>query len=193
MTAEGRTMLRRPVGWVLVLALGISTSALGVEDPLPGAPAQPPEPGPAVRRVPRLVGLLAADARQRIRLAEFRESEGVFYIAPQNWRDEIDPAAVSMQTPRPGTAVPPGTSVGVWRFVRAAPGQKTLKTPALRGKRWSEARTLIAGAGLRPAEGPAIRDLRDDDLVADQYPRPDQPVYERTSVLVSRIPEEDAP
>jgi|GEM_PF-5224492 len=146
---------------------------------------RPVKPVEAITPVPRLVGLPATEARQRLRLAELRWAEGVFFLAPKNWRDEIDPAVIGLQAPQAGKRVSAGASVGCWRFAQAAFQQKILKTPNLLGKRWTEARDLIIQAGLRPAEGPAIRDLRDDDIVADQYPRPDQSVYERTSVLVS--------
>ena len=139
-----------------------------------------------VRKTPSLIGKQLVAADQTLRLHDLACETGVFYLHAQNWREEIEAGAVYLQSPQPETPIKPGHTVAVWVFKKATGEQRIIKTPSLKGKTAKEAAKMLAEANLT-----AMRLPRDEDalpepektwVVYDQYPRPGQPVYEKTSV-----------
>jgi len=134
------------------------------------------------RAVPKLVGERTEIASQLAVLADLKTQSGIYYIAPQNWRNDIKPAVVYLQTPQPGTQVPAGSTVGVWTFVRAAEDGRILDVPDLRGKPVEEATRALTDLELKPFGLPeSTMGLQ----VVDQYPTPGAKVYAGTSVLLT--------
>lgn len=140
----------------------------------------------ARRAVPHLVGLPFKDAQQILRLAELSSSEGVFYIHPDLWREEITPKSIGLQVPRTGARASVGSAVGIWTLAPAKKDQRIVEMPDLGGLHPDSADAELQKIGLvlmKPI-GPAF--LTGDGgslMVVDQYPKPGQAVYERTSVL----------
>ncbi|HEY1066862.1 MAG TPA: hypothetical protein VGE52_12155 [Pirellulales bacterium] len=145
-------------------------------------------------------GKSLSEARQAAKLADLSLASGVYYIAPQNWRDEIRPGRVGMQTPQPRTPLTPGSVVAVWTFAVASSSQAEVKTPDLDGLSAKAALEKLQAVGLtamRPGESsppaassPAAVEsdsaagaaVESEWIVVEQYPRAGQAVYEGTGV-----------
>jgi beta-lactam-binding protein with PASTA domain len=126
---------------------------------------------------------------QMLRLAELRAVHGVFYIAPHNWRDDMNSQTIFMQTPQPNIPLPQGSVVACWAAEQAPAGQAVVKMPDLRGRTRQD-----AVEALRPMKLPVMEDTGDrrqeapgkaaEVCVVDQYPRPGQSIYVGTSVFL---------
>lgn len=137
-----------------------------------------------LRPVPNLKGKRVTVAKQLLRLREFQAAIGVFYIAPNNWRDDIKPDIVCMQTPQPNSLVPEDITVASWVFVRALDDQELIRTPNIRGLDIDIARKKLADVGLSSVDAIPMSGRSSGLIVKDQYPRAGQPVYEGTSVFL---------
>jgi hypothetical protein len=136
-------------------------------------------------QVPSLKGQRLSLALQMLRVSDLQGASGVFYIAPQNWRDDIEPGMVYMQTPQPGTPVPEGTVVAYWTFERAGKDQAVLSMPNLQGAPAEEAKMKLGKLGLpltKGTIGPPAGDKA--GVVDDQYPRAGQAIYKETAVFL---------
>lgn len=141
-------------------------------------------------RVPTLTGERAATARQLAGLAGCELVVGEFFIAPANWRDDLLPDVVYMQSPQPLTPVKPGAVLAGWTFRKAAADQRVVTVPDLRKLSWEEARERLAELKLpllRPPSGPNSPEAADAPVagtVQDQYPQPAQKILEGTAVYL---------
>ena len=151
-----------------------------------------PEAPEGFRFVPEVRGKERVLALQVLRLADLRGAWGTMYIAPQNWRADLKPRFVGLQTPQPETFVPPDTVVALWTFARAGANQKIVTMPALAGKSRVEATVLLRDSGLKliqQVEADTFPDERSGAAtVIDHYPRAGQKVYEGTSVFLQFQP-----
>jgi beta-lactam-binding protein with PASTA domain len=139
-----------------------------------------------LRTVPRIKGSHPVEAVQRARLAELALAPGVFYIAPQNWRDDILPRTIYIQTPQPGALARVGGTVAGWTFSKASTKQSIVTMPDLRDSVWRDALQRLAELKLPLLDKENPADPESDTTVRDQYPEPGQPVYEGTSVYLIR-------
>ncbi len=140
----------------------------------------------ARRAVPHLVGLPLEDAQQVLRLAELNSSEGVFYIHPDLWREEITPKSVGLQVPRAGALISVRSAVGIWTLAPAKKGQSIVEMPDLGGLNPDLADAELQKVGLvlmKPIDPAYTAGDGGTLMIVDQYPQPGQSVYERTSVL----------
>lgn len=138
----------------------------------------------AAKLAPDVGGEKLATAAQQIKLAGLKCETGVFFIAPDKWKDAIPAGAVQLQAPRAKAVVLPDDAVAVWEFKKAAADQKVIDTPDLAGLTPAEAEKKLAEAGLvgtKPADPDAPAPT---GKVVDQYPRAKQPVYTRTAVFL---------
>jgi beta-lactam-binding protein with PASTA domain len=131
---------------------------------------------------PRLVGEQVATARQLATLAGCQFAVGEFYIASKNWRDDILPEVIYMQTPQPGIPVLPGSLIACWTFRRASADQAVVTMPDLRRMSVKDALEKLTDLKLSAMPLYSGSTTKGDVLVLDQYPRPGQNVLERTSV-----------
>ena len=144
-------------------------------------------------RVPVLKGERLAVAKQTARLAELKLHCGVFYIAPEHWRDDLRQNVAYLQTPRGDTFIPRQSAVACWTFQRAEPNQATVKMPDLRNLTRREAADVIRKLGLelvKPADTDSnqadTKPAKEDEAkIIDHYPKPGQIVYEKTSVFLT--------
>lgn len=143
-------------------------------------------------RVPDLRGKRTNLARQLARLSEVKFASGVFYIAPENWRDELRPERVYLQTPQASTLIPTGAPVVCWTFDKAAPNTPIVNVPNLDGQTLAAAQQAVNDCGLTlinehsDSASTAPASLR----VLEQYPRAGQPVFAGTSVYLRLKKEE---
>ena len=140
------------------------------------------DPGGAVVAAPPLHGKSAMRARQLATLQGLQPAEGVIFISPENWRVDISPDTIYLQSPRQGAPIRSGDEIAMWRFERAAKEQPLLKTPDLVGKTWTEASEAIKQSGLRLMNAAADRSR--DETITDQYPRAGATAYTGTSVFL---------
>ena len=148
--------------------------------------SQETSPTPKRRVVPDVRGRSLAVARQLLRLSDLQDAHGVFYIAAHNWRDDILPGVVYLQTPASKSVVRDGDAVACWTFEKASSEQRTVCTPDLIGKSLLEAVQALTDAGLKTAN-PDARPTSDGANalhVRDQYPAPGQTVFEGVSVFL---------
>lgn len=131
------------------------------------------------KETPKLTGEKIAVAKQVAVIAELNPVVGTYYIASQNWRNDIRSDVVYMQSPQPGVRVPNGTTIAVWKFVKASESRKLVDVPNLRGEKVEDALQLLETLGLSPFE--AI-DRDNAAMVLDQYPEPDTKVFVGTSI-----------
>ncbi len=134
--------------------------------------------------VPKLVGERVQIAEQLARLTDVRPRVGTFYVAPQNWRDDVKPHVVYLQTPQPGTAVPRGSLVAAWVFVRAAADAETIEVPDFRGLPWDQALQNARDSGLKLLTEPDAGESAERRVI-DQYPAAASRVYRGTSLLLT--------
>lgn len=184
--------------WCFVLPLSAGRSQDGAgESDSPNRPSVDKPQRRTFRIVPSVVGKRPEIARQILRMAELDSVCGVFYIAPQNWRPDIKPNVIYMQSPQAKAVLGEGKTVACWSFVRASEHQDVVEMPDLRGKTVDEAATTIVEVGLRLIANRSIRprntagDADAHVMVIDQYPRPRQSVLKGTSVFL-RLGEEVA-
>ncbi|MCA9159224.1 MAG: PASTA domain-containing protein [Planctomycetales bacterium] len=131
------------------------------------------------KETPKLTGEKISVAKQVATVAELKPVVGTYYIATQNWRNDIRSDVVYMQSPQPGIRVPAGTTIAVWRFVKASENRKLADVPNLRGEKVEDALQLLDKLGLKPFEA----DDADGTIeVLDQYPEPDTKVFVGTSI-----------
>jgi beta-lactam-binding protein with PASTA domain len=131
------------------------------------------------KETPKLTGEKIAVAKQVATVAELKPVVGTYYIATQNWRNDIRADVVYMQSPQPGIRVPAGTTIAIWRFVKAAENRKLVDVPNLRGEKVEDALKSLDELGLKPFEA---ADADGTIEVLDQYPEPDTKVFVGTSV-----------
>jgi beta-lactam-binding protein with PASTA domain len=135
--------------------------------------------GTEPKETPKLTGEKISVAKQVATVAELKPVVGTYYIATQNWRNDIRAEVVYMQSPQPGIRVPTGTTIAVWRFVKASENRKLVDVPNLRGEKVEDALQLLDNLGLKPFEA----DEADGTIeVLDQYPEPDTKVFVGTSI-----------
>ena len=157
-------------GRILTLVLIVFSSSNGF---LPLSAKEPKE-------TPKLTGEKISVARQVATVAELKPVVGTYYIASQNWRNDIRSDVVYMQTPQPGIRVPAGTTIAVWRFVKATENRKLVNVPNLRGEKVEDALQLLDNLGLKPFETAETKGAVE---VLDQYPEPDTKVFVGTSIF----------
>lgn len=136
------------------------------------------------RVIPNISGQSPAMARQLLRLSELELADGVFYIAPQHWRKDIRAGVLYLQTPPARTPLRREGVVAGWTFARAEAGRETVKAPDLTGANVAEAKNKLEDCRLVLMKTAATRSAK-GRVVADQYPRPGQPVFEGTHVFVN--------
>lgn len=131
------------------------------------------------KETPKLTGEKIAVAKQVAVIANLNPVVGTYYIASQNWRNDIRSDVVYMQSPQPGVRVPNGTTIAVWKFIKASESRKLVDVPNLRGEKVEDALQRLENLGLSPFAG------TDSDVAAevlDQYPEPDTKVFVGTSI-----------
>lgn len=151
----------------------------------------PATPETTLRIVPSVVGKRPEIARQILRMADFDSAFGVFYIAPQNWRDDIRPNVIYMQSPQPKTATAEDSTVAGWVFARAKENQDIVQMPDLRASAAADALAALHESGLKQvriqtgdASGRQRSEPNGHATVSGQYPQPGQSVYIGTSVFL---------
>ena len=121
-----------------VMMLWAATGVVAQDDPSNSAAAAV-ERQSTSKPVPDVRGKTVRLAEQLLRVRDLKPLAGVFYIAAHNWRDDVRPGVVAMQTPQPGTRVPSASTVAVWTFAKAPEEHPVLKMPDLRSasdNRW---------------------------------------------------------
>lgn len=132
--------------------------------------------------IPSVTGKRITVAEQILRLAELKCARGVFFIAPRNWRAEIRPEVVYMQTPQPKGIAKHSTTVACWTFAKAAKDQRLLEMPDLRQMPVAAAMTIIKQHKLRLMTDLPKTSGDEEWQIRDQYPTAGQTVYETTSI-----------
>lgn len=154
--------------WIICLLLGsMSTDRVWGAEP---------------KEVPKLTGEKIHVAKQVATIADLKPLVGTYFIASRNWRNDIRTDVVSMQTPQPGVLVPAGTTVGIWKFVKAAENREMVDVPNLRGAKLEDARQSLGNVKLE-----AFGDIDDgvEGNILDQYPEPGTKVFVGTSIFVT--------
>ena len=137
---------------------------------------------PPESEVPKLSGERTATAKQLVLLRDLEVQVGVYYLAPQNWRHDIQRDVIYLQSPQPGTKVARATAIAVWTFELAPASQRPTEVPDVRGKPLQEAVRILEQAGLAPMNAAATDKAT---LVADQFPRPGSLAYPGTSAYLT--------
>jgi len=148
-------------------------------EPLWGAE---PVLGDEPKEVPKLTGEKISIAKQVATIADLKPLVGTYYIAAQNWRNDIRTDVVSMQTPQPGVLVPAGARMGLWKFVKAAENRKMVDVPNLRGETLENARQSLTNIALQPF---GILEDEIEGEILDQYPEPGAKVFVGTSIFLT--------
>ena len=173
------TYLCRNIVLRLCCALLLKLSLFGAE----GWSAEP-------LAAPRLTGERVSTARQLAELAGCELVVGEFLLAPGNWRDDLLPGVVYLQSPQPLTSVKPGSVLAGWTFRQATADQAIVTMPDLRKLSWSEAKVRLQDLKLPLMASPSAATMAeatapaDELIVKDQYPRPGQKVLEGTAVYL---------
>lgn len=139
------------------------------------------------RPAPKLTGERVSTARQLAELAGCELVVGEFFIAPSNWRDDLLPDVVYLQSPQPLTPVKANTVLACWTFRKAAAEQQIVAMPDLRKLSREEARERLAELKLPlllPLKASEAPDAPAAGPVKDQYPRPGQKILEGTAVYL---------
>jgi hypothetical protein len=158
-------------------------------------PADATVPGvvvPAVTEVPH------GEAPQWARLAGLPFVVGVYYVAPDRWRDDIRPDRFHLQSLPAGRIVPAGTPLAAWKLVKAESSRRRLTMPSLHGLTRREASSRLKSLGLpllEPASGRPDHLLRTEDptdgqAVIAQYPPAGRELFEGTAVFLTLAEEE---
>lgn len=138
----------------------------------------------ADRPAPKCVGYSLDHAKQLVRLAEAELLVGIYFIADRDWRDDLRPETVYLQTPQPGASID-HSRVAVWLFRQAKPNHPTQVMPDVIGKTVADAKRELALARLLVME---IEEKSDEAIVRDQYPKAGRTVFQGTSVLLGIEP-----
>ena len=149
----------------------------------PLAPSADPDKVPA-KVAPDAGGEKLAVAAQQIKLAGLKCETGIFFIAPDKWRDDIPAGTVQLQAPRAKAVVLPDDAVAVWEFKKAAADQKVIDTPDLSGLTAADAAKKLAEVGLVATSSTDENAPAPAGKVADQYPKANQSVYTNTAVFL---------
>jgi len=136
--------------------------------------------GPSVE-MPSLDGEPMQRARQLVELRSLDLAEGVYYISAENWRADIKPQTIYLQSPRSGTVIAQGAEVAAWRFERASGEQLILQTPDFVGETWEATLRAIGSSELHLMNAATTADM--NDVITDQYPKPGTKVYSGTSIF----------
>jgi|688.fasta_scaffold46915_2 beta-lactam-binding protein with PASTA domain len=134
------------------------------------------------KEVPKLTGEKIPVAKQVATVADLKPLVGTYFIAAQNWRNDIRGDIVYMQTPQPGVLVPAGTRVGLWKFVKAAEDRKMVDVPNLRGEKAGDAIQSLKNLELQAL---GILDEEAEGEILDQYPEPGSKVFVGTSIFLT--------
>ncbi len=145
---------------------------------------------PSVVVVPELRGTSLRIAEQKANLRWCHVVAGVFFVNPKNWRSDMRPGHIYMQTPKAGIRTVPDQRIAVWQFRMAKDEQEIVRVPNLVGKNVDEGFRTLQDLGLDASflktyslpPGSIASDSRD---VIDQYPRPRQAVYRGTTILLN--------
>lgn len=132
--------------------------------------------------VPKLTGEKIHIAKQVAAVARLNPVVGTYFIASQNWRNDIRTDVVSMQTPQPGTLVTSGSHIGMWRFVKATEDKELIDVPDVQGKSSEEATEILTQLGLKPF---GDLDHPESKTILDQFPVPGTKVFIGTSIFVT--------
>ncbi len=151
-----------------------------------------------VRGLPSVTGQRAETAVQVMKLAGYEPAVGVFYITPQNWRDDIRPGVVYLQAPKAGVPYLSGASVGLWTFRKGKADQTAVSVPSVVGLEYDAAEKCLQEAGLKSMlefrQSEVVRSGLARALVKEQYPSPEQMVLAGNSIYLllrySAVPEE---
>ena len=157
--------LGRPGRWGAILLCWIALPLLGGE----------------TTAVPNLAGERVDIARQLATLADLKSVVGAYQIAAHNWRDDLRPGVVYLQSAQPGDPLPRKSHIALWTFVRAAEGAPIVTMPDLRGLTASAAAERVKDLGLATMAGIADG-LQDGATVADQFPSAGDSLIVGTSV-----------
>lgn len=130
---------------------------------------------------PALGGEPMQRARQLAELRGLHLAEGVYFISPENWRSDIRPQTVYLQSPREGVAIAEGAEVAAWRFERARSQQRILQTPDFVGDTWEAALSAVGSSELHLMNAESSAEQR--DIITDQYPKAGTDVYSGTSIF----------
>jgi beta-lactam-binding protein with PASTA domain len=130
---------------------------------------------------PKFVGQSLDSAKQLARLANAELLVGVYFIADENWRDDLRPDVVYLQTPQPGTSIA-GSRAAVWLFRKAKPDRPKQVMPDVVGKTYEDALRELEAAQLPLLEK---NEVANDAIVRHQYPRAGRTVFQGTSVLLN--------
>lgn len=136
--------------------------------------------------VPRLAGERVGVARQLAALAELKPVVGVYQIAAQNWRDDLRPGVVYLQSAQPGEPLPRNSRIALWTFVRAAEGARIVTMPDLHGQTAAAAARRLKELGLPTMIGDGDP-APDDSTVADQFPVAGDSLIVGTSVYLTWV------
>lgn len=136
-------------------------------------------------RMPKLTGHRVAIASQMARISDLKPVTGVFYIAPESWRNDIHLGTAYMQTPQPETKIPKGATVAIWTFRKASSKQKIVKMPLLKAKNLKEVKKRLSALGLKVMNESGFNRVEDSTTkVIDHYPTPGQQVFVGTGVYL---------
>lgn len=138
--------------------------------------------------VPTLKGERVSVARQIARIADFELATGVFYISPENWRDDLQGDVIYLQSPAPETRVADQSVMACWVFRQAKADQKIVPMPDLTKSTVKEALSKIQELELelvKRSDSKQPNAEHDAALVVEQYPRAGQKVYVGTSVYLT--------
>ncbi len=139
-----------------------------------------------VKAIPDVVGQRPEVARQMLRLAGFEAACGVFYVSPSQWRDEIRPGLVAMQSPKPGMPLREDGLVTCWSLARAGREQKVVSMPDLCGQTVRTATDRLRDIGLfLPVPGRGAVDGDPNEVVIRaQYPSANAAIYSGTYIAI---------
>lgn len=159
----------------------------GFHDEYPADATVPGVVVPAVTEVPQ------GEAPQWARLAGLPFVAGVYYVAPDRWREDIRPDRFYLQSLPAGRVVPAGTPLAAWKLVKAESSRRRLTMPSLHGLTRREASARLKPLGLpllEPASGRPDQLLRTEDrtegqTVIAQYPPAGRELFEGTAVLLT--------
>lgn len=136
-------------------------------------------------QVPSFVGKDVRIAAQMAEIAGLELQVGVFYIAHDKWHDDLAEDVIYIQSLRPEATVSQSARIAAWSFRRATPTQPTHKMPDLRNDTIKSAKEQLKAINFRMI---TLRSAGELDIVLDQYPKPGQVVFEKTSVFLAIDP-----
>jgi len=132
--------------------------------------------------VPKLTGERVEIAKQLATIAGLEAEAGVYLIAPHNWRNDIRPGVVYMQSPQPGTEVLPDSMVALWSFSQASAHTRLVELPDLRSRMVANAKRELQELELKTF---GLSEERNAETVFEQYPLAGTSVYVGTSVFLT--------